>query len=350
LRNRLPIARWGDLAARIPKDRLENFDDGKAADIVVSGLDYNGTLYLKACNTVAGPLPWCERSRFGVWSATKALVTETALLRLAQKYGPGVLEERMAAFLPQVAVFPGWADVRFADAGGLENYSPWYEAHTKEQKIHAALVGSQPFPWGPGQVARYRDQDIFMLVVAMDNYIKKKEGKAASIWTMLSKEVFEPIGIHAAPINETLELAGRQGQPLMAFGYYPTVSDIVGIARLYQNFGAYHARQLLYSPTIERIFSRTSAPGLPTGKHTPFGEIFYFNTFWKAPYSTRQGCKLYYPQMEGWGGTVVALMPGKLTGIRIAKIWDDGTNDASATDGMASVAEQLESFVSDSTC
>jgi CubicO group peptidase (beta-lactamase class C family) len=371
LRDRLPIARWGDLAARIPKDRLESFDDGKAADIVVSGLDYNGTLYLKACNTIAGPLPWCERSRFGVWSATKALVAETALLRLAQKYGPGVFEERIAAFLPQVAVFPGWADVRFADAanmatgigkgsltrnpndildGGLENYSPWYEAHTKEQKIHAALVGSQPFPWGPGQVARYRDQDIFMLGVAMDNYIKKKEGKAASIWTMLSKEVFEPIGIHAAPINETLELAGRQGQPLMAFGYYPTVSDIVRIARLYQNFGAYHARQLLYAPTIERVFSRTSAPGLPTGKHTPFGEIFYFNTFWKVPYSTRQGCKLYYPQMEGWGGTVVALLPGKLTGIRIAKIWDDGTNDASATDGMASVAEQLESFVSDSAC
>jgi hypothetical protein len=234
--------------------------------------------------------------------------------------------------------------------GGLENYSPWYEAHTKEKKIHAALVGSKPFPWGPGQVARYRDQDIFMLGVAMDNYVKKKEGAAANIWTMLSKEVFEPIGIHAAPINETLEVAGREGQPLMAFGYYPTVSDIVRIARLYQNFGAYHAQQLLYAPTIEHIFSRTSAPGLPTGGHTPFGEIFYFNTFWKAPYSTRQGCKLYYPQMEGWGGTVVALLPGKLTGIRIAKIWDDGTNNASATYGMASVAEQLESFVSDSTC
>lgn len=371
LRDRLPTARWDDLEAKIPKDHLANFDDGKAADIVVSALDYNGILYLKACNTIAGPLPWCERSRFGVWSATKALVTETALLRLAQKYGPGIFAERIVDFVPQAAIFPGWTNVRFADAanmatglgngslihdpnhildGGLENYSPWYEAHTKEQKIRAALAGSSPFPWGPGQVARYRDQDIFILGVAMDDYIKRKEGAAASIWTMLLREVFEPIGIHVAPINKTLESVGRGRQPLMAFGYYPTISDIVRITRLYQNVGAYKARQLLYAPTIADILARTSTPGLPTGELTPSGEIFYSNTFWRAPYRTQQGCQLYYPQMEGWGGTVIALFPGKLTGIRIAKIWDDGTNNASATSGMAAVAEQLESFGSAGTC
>jgi CubicO group peptidase (beta-lactamase class C family) len=371
LRDRLPIARWEDLEARLPKDRLENFDDGKAADIVVSGLDYNGTLYLKACNTVAGPLPWCDRTRFGVWSATKSLVTETALLRLAQKYGPSVFTERIVDFVPQAAAFPGWANVRFADAanmatglgngslvrnpnnildGGLENYAPWYEAHTREQKIRAALVGSKPFPWGPGQVARYRDQDLFMLGVAMDNYVKRKEGATASVWTMLLREVFEPIGIHDAPINETLEPAGRERQPLMAFGYYPTVSDMVRIGRLYQNLGAFQGQQLLYAPKIKDIFARTTAPALLTGGHTPFGEIFYFNTFWKVPYSTPHGCKLYYPQMEGWGGTVIALLPGKLTGIRIAKIWDGDTNNASATVGMAEVADQLEHVVSDSTC
>jgi CubicO group peptidase (beta-lactamase class C family) len=371
LHDRLPIARWDDLEARIPKDQLENFEDGMDADILVSALDYHGTLYLKACNTIAGPLPWCERSRFGVWSATKALVAETALLHLAQKYGPSVFAERIVDFVPRAAEFPGWAKVRFDDAanmatglgngslvrtpnhildGGLENYSPWYEARTKEQKIRATLVGSNPFPWGPGQVARYRDQDIFMLGVAMDSYVKGKEGSAASIWTMLLKEIFEPIGIHDAPINKTLESAGREGQPLMAFGYYPTISDIVRIARLYQNIGAYQSRQLLYAPKIKEIFERTSARGLPTGEHTPFGEVFYFNTFWKAPYSTRQRCTLYYPQMEGWGGTVVALLPGKLTGIRIAKIWDDGTKNASATSGMAAIADQLESFVPNGPC
>jgi hypothetical protein len=371
LRDHLTIRPWEELEARFSKERLASFDDGKTADIVVSALDYDGKTYLKPCRTAAGPLPWCDRARFGVWSATKALVNGTALLHLAQKYGPSVFAERIVDFVPQAAAFPGWANVRFADAanmatgvgkgsltrnpnnifdGGLDNYASWYEARTKDEKIQATLTGATPFPWGPGQVARYRDQDMFMLGIAMDNYVKRKAGAAASVWNMLSTEVFEPIGIHDAPINKTLEPAGREGPPLMAFGYYPTIGDIARIARLYQHFGANQGQQLLYAPTIRDIFARTPQPGLPTGEAAPSGEVFYFNTFWKAPYTTPQGCKVYYPQMEGWGGTVVALFPGKLTAIRIAKIWEDDSHTASATSGMAAVADQLESFAVEGGC
>ncbi|HEV7613667.1 MAG TPA: hypothetical protein VGO37_17435 [Steroidobacteraceae bacterium] len=371
LRDHLTIRPWQELEAQFAKDRLASFDDGKTADIVVSALDYDGKIYLKPCNTVAGPLPWCDRARFGVWSATKSLVNSAALLHLAQKYGPAVFAERIADFVPQAAAFPGWTNVRFADAanmatgvgkgsltrnpnnildGGLENYASWYEARTQEEKIQATLTGATPFPWGPGQVARYRDQDMFMLGIAMDNYIKKKEGSTASVWNMVLKEVFEPIGIHDAPVNKTLEPTGREGSPLMAFGYYPTISDIVRIARLYQNLGAHQGKQLLYAPKIMEIFSRTPTPGLPTGEGSPFGEVFYFNTFWKAPYTTSQECKFYYPQMEGWGGTVIALFPDKLTGIRIAKIWEDDTHTASATSGMAAVANQLKGFAPEHGC
>jgi hypothetical protein len=310
-------------------------------------------------------LPWCDRARFGVWSATKALVNEVALLRLAQKYGPSVFEERIANFVQQATQFPGWQNVRFADAanmatglgngsqnrnpnnildGGLENYASWYEAPSREQKIQAALAGASPFPWGPGQVARYRDQDMFLLGVAMDNYIKKKEGPAASVWKMLQEEVFEPIGIHDAPINKTVEPGGYEGQPLMAFGFYPTVSDIVRIGRLYQNLGAYQGQQILFSPQIREIFSKSNLPGLPTGQHASSGEGYYFNAFWKTAYISPAGCKLYYPQMQGWGGTVVALFPGKITGVRIAKIAEDDTGAASSTFGMASVADYLTNF------
>ena len=366
LRDRLPIAGWEELAARIPKELLANFDDGQSAgDIVVSGLDYDGMVYLKPCSTIAGPLPWCDRARFGVWSATKSLANEVALLHLAQKYGPSVLTERIGDFVPQAAAFPGWRDVRFADAanmatglgngsanrnpndildGALDNYAPWYEASSQEQKINATFKGAKPFPWAPGKVARYRDQDMFMLGVAMDNYVKKKEGPAASVWGMLSKEVFEPIGIHDAPINKTLESSGHEGQPLMAFGFYPTIGDIVRIARLYQNAGAFQGHQLLYAPQIREIFSRSTAPGLPTGQFSPSGESYYFNSFWKEPYSSVHGCKGYYPQMEGWGGTVFALFPGKITGIRVAKIWEDGAVTASESGGMAAVADHLEDF------
>jgi len=53
---------------------------------------------------------------------------------------------------------------------------------------------------------------MFMLGIAMDSYVKKKEGADASVWHMLLKEVFEPIGIHDAPINKTLEPAGPEAR------------------------------------------------------------------------------------------------------------------------------------------
>jgi hypothetical protein len=368
LRDQLVIASWKELEARLPNRQLDGFDDSIApSSLVVSALDYAGTVYMKPCSTVVGPLPWCERARFGVWSATKSLVNETALLHLAQKYGPEVFAERIVDFVPQAAAFPEWQDVRFADAanmatgvgngslgqdpnnildGAVDNYAAWYEAGSAKDKIRELLAGAKPFPWGPGKVARYRDQDMFMLGVAMDNYVKKKAGATASVWTMLLEEVFEPIGIHDAPIGKTLEGPGAEGQPLMAFGFYPTVSDIVRIARLYQSFGTYQGNQVLYRPRIEELFARTTVPGLPTGQHTPAGESYYFNAFWRTPFRTPQGCKLYYPQMEGWGGTVIALFPDKLTGIRIAKIWDDDGGMTSTTAGMAAAANKLREFCS----
>lgn len=371
-RDRLAIAPFSELAARLAPNRLKDFDDGQsAADIVASALDVDGTLYMGSCDTAEGPLPWCDRTRFGVWSATKALINELTLLHLAQKYGPGVFSERIIDYVPEAAAIPGWKEVRFEDAanmatgvgngslardpnhileGGLDNYAPWYEARTERQKILAVLAGATAFPWGPGQVARYRDQDMFMLGVAMDRYVKKKSGATAAIWTLLATEVLEPIGILVAPINKTLEEAGKEGQPLMAFGFYPTIGDMVRIARLYQNEGAYKNQQLLYAPRVRAILARTPAPGLPTGQLTRAGAGYYFNAFWKEAYATSAGCTLYYPQMEGWGGTVIALFPGKITGIRIAKIWEDDTSAAAVTLGMAAAADQLHHFSPDESC
>ena len=116
-RDAVHIADWSELAAQVGAARIEGFDGSmNAADIVASGLDYHGTFYLKQCRSAAGPLPWCDRMRFGVWSATKALTNETALLRLAEKYGPGVFDLKIRDYVPQAARYPGWSAVRFEDA------------------------------------------------------------------------------------------------------------------------------------------------------------------------------------------------------------------------------------------
>ncbi len=70
----VPIASWDDLAAKVGDAKLANFDGTmRASDIVLSGLDYQGTFYLKGCQSAGGQLQWCDRARFGVWSATMVL-------------------------------------------------------------------------------------------------------------------------------------------------------------------------------------------------------------------------------------------------------------------------------------
>lgn len=361
------IAPWDELAARVGSAKLVGFDGTmRKSDIVLSGLDYQGTFYLKGCPSAGGPLPWCDRARFGVWSATKVLANETALLRLAQKYGPAVFGMKISDYVPEAVRFKGWRGVRFEDAinmaTGIGNgttkrrpndtndgyldasYSKWYEARSTEAKVAALLRDGGVYPWGPGQVTRYRDQDMFLLGVAMDRFLKSKEGPTADIWSMLEREVFAPIGIHQAPTNRTIEGNGSAGHPLMAYGYYPTISDMVLIARLYQNGGKLGDQQILFAPRLQELLPGPNPRGLPTGEQLPEGETTYTNAFWVTSYAASRDCRLFYPRMIGWGGNIVALLPGGLTGIRLAKSGETGDHTDVDTGGMAKVADSLTKF------
>ena len=338
---------WSALERRLGTARLAGFDAGLPADeVILSGLDYQGVFYLKGCGSAGGPLPWCERIRFGVWSVTKAFANEIALLRLAQKYGPEVFRQKIADYVPEARAFPAWAEVTFDDcinmATGIGNgstkrepneiedgyidatYNDWADAPSAADKVATLLRIGKVYPWGRGAVVRYRDQDMYILGVAMDRYLKRREGPRADLWSMLEREVYEPIGVHYAPINRSIEPDGSAGQPLMAYGYYATVGDLVKVARLYQARGAAHGVQLLYQPRIDQLKAGIAPRGLPTGAHSADGETTYFNAFWNLRYDARGGCRLYIPQMEGWGGNLVGLFPGGLTGIRIAHAPPDG--------------------------
>jgi len=365
-RDAVRFAPFTALPARVSRDHRADFDGTmRARDIVLSGLDYAGTFYLKSCGSAAGPLPWCDRARFGVWSATKALANETALLRLAEKYGPLVFELKIKDYVPEAAAHRAWSEVRFEDAidmatgignGSLQrdpndtndgyldaSYPHWYEAGSVKDKLAAMLADGGTYPWGPGQVTRYRDQDMFILGVAMDRFLKSKEGAAADIWSMLRNEVFEPIGIHEAPTNRTIESDGSAGQPIMAFGYYPTIGDLVLIARLYQSEGRLGARQILYAPRIRELLPGPKPRGFPTGEKLPSGETTYWNAFWISSFAA-PGCRVFYPRMLGWGGDIVALLPGGSNGIRLAKSGATPDNAEDNTDGMARVANDLSSI------
>lgn len=367
LADRVPFAGWTELAAKVGAERLQGFDATlPAADGVAAGLDFQGTFYLQYCRSAAGPLPWCDRARFGVWSMTKALATETALLRLAQKYGPAVFDLKIRDYVPAAAQHPAWQAVRFRDAinmaTGIGNgsarrdpndagdgyidatYSKWYEARSANEKVEALLESGGAYPWGPGEVTRYRDQDMFILGVAMDNFLKSREGPTANLWSMLQTEVYEPIGIHYAPTNRTLEPEDRPGHPLMAFGYYPTLGDVVKIARLYQRGGSVAGTQILYRPAIEALSAGASPRGLPTGQKTAAGETTYFNAFWENRYRAAAGCEWYVPVMEGWGGNLAVLMPRQITAVRLAKSPENREQAADDPTSIIATVDRIAPF------
>jgi hypothetical protein len=185
---------------------------------------------------------------------------------------------------------------------------------------------------------------MFVLGVAMNAFLKSKEGPAANIWSMLQREVLEPIGIHHAPTNRTIETDGSAGQPLMAYGYYPTISDMVSIARLYQNGGKHGNQQILYAPRIGELLAGPKPRGFPTGEKLSAGETTYINAFWVTSYVGAKGCRVFYPRMIGWGGDIVALLPGGLTGIRLAKSGGTPDNSEVDTGAMAQVGNHLSKF------
>ncbi len=187
-----------------------------------------------------------------------------------------------------------------------------------------------------------RDQDMFILGVAMDAFIKAREGPDASLWSMIQREVYEPIGIYYATASRTIEPLG-EGTPLMGFGVYATIGELVKVSRLYHARGRWHGNQILYAPRIDQLKAGTAPRGLPTGDHSPFGETTYFNAFWHVRYDANEGCKLRIPQMLGWGSDSVTLYPGGLTGIRIAHVPADSTATDDPTP-MARVANRLVPF------
>jgi CubicO group peptidase (beta-lactamase class C family) len=189
----------------------------------------------------------------------------------------------------------------------------------------------------------YRDQDTFLLGVAMDRLLKSKEGPAADIWSTLVKEVYRPIGIAHAPTNRTIEADGRQGQPMMAFGLYATLGDLAKIAQLYHARGQHNGVQILHAGKIDELLYGPLERGLLTGYQNQFGRTRYFRSFWNVFFYSHEGCRFYIPEMRGWGGNIVSLMPDNLTGIRLAKNWVDN-RWVFDTAGMMAVGDRLGRF------
>lgn len=359
---RFPAAEWSVLEQKVGKAKLAGFEgEMDLKYLVLSALVYDGVLYYKPSNTKYGNFPYIRNMRMGVWSMTKSVGAGIAILRLAEKYGTWVFNLKIKDYVNITADHEGWEEVTFGDAlnmatgiGGRTNkanpndmyvdyefsglYDEFYRAHSAQQKI--ALVSKVGhYVWGPGEVARYRDRDMFMLGAAMDGFLKKMEGPKADIWNMVAEEVLRPIHVYHAPVTRTIEPDGSLGLPITAWGWLPTLDDLAKIADLLHSRGLYNGQQILHAGKTSELFSIEGS--LDQGRDTAYeyGARRYKMSFHYVPFRNAASKLFYLPYMSGWIGNKVVLMPGNMTAIRISKAWPAPSKDQYVAGNPTSMIE-----------
>ncbi|MFD1361933.1 serine hydrolase domain-containing protein [Lentibacillus salinarum] len=367
LENRFPTAPLDELKQKVGVKNLAAFNGAKNTaeekHVLQTGLLYEGVLYRSPCHFAAGPFPYCDDIRYGVWSVTKTAMMNVAMLRLAEKYGRGLLDEKIANYIKIPESQKEWHDVTYLDMANMASgrgataddptcylcdYHRWYLAPSKSEKITESL--DYPRVWEPGTTYNYRDQDAFLLGVALEAYLRSKEGEDATLGQLLKKEVYEPIGIYYGPVNDTIEENGSSGHPRMDFGYHATLDDLAKIALLYEKRGNWNGNQILNRQLVDSILPKQVPPALaiPKGEKNAFGPKYYAMNWHIEPYRSPEGRELYLPNMKGYGGNLVTLMPGHVVGLRMANaLTSSDSDDFDSTVSQARVADQLVSFCRD---
>ena len=375
LARRLPAKPWQVLADAVPAGTLDGFGGPLLPSwIVVSALVRDGVLYYQDAPTPYGNYPYPLEMRFGVRSIMKSVGAPLALLRLAEVYGPYVFALNIGDYVP--GLDPKYRHVRFMDAASMASgfggtgsvtthpndlddgylgadYDAWYTAPSHAEKIAQIAKNWRPYPWEPGTVMRYRDQDYYLLGIALDRFVKSVRGSQADVWQMLQQEVFTPIGIDHAPAVRTREADGRDGAIWFNAGYYPTLDDLAKIALLYQDLGAHAGRQILHRQLTaellaakDALYSAGDASVAPSPPAAPGDQAeLYKWGFHFFPYvGSRSRQRIYLPTMQGSGQNEVVLYPNRMISLRMAKAarlpegeteWSDkGPQTAQAVDRL----------------
>ncbi|MDH4167227.1 MAG: beta-lactamase family protein [Gammaproteobacteria bacterium] len=370
---RLPARPLAELRANLPPGTLDGFGGPILPKWQVAlGLVRDGTLYYEASPTAYGSYPYPLEMRFGVRSVMKAVAPPLALLRLAEVYGPYVLGLRIGDYVP--GLDPKWNRIRFIDAANMAtgfggtgtfkthpnddgdgyldgNYDAWYTAHSHADKLAQINANLRPYPWEPGTVMRYRDQDHYLLGIAVDRFLKSVRGPDADAWKMLQEEVFEPIGIAHAPAVRTREPGGRDGPVWFNAGYYPTLDDLAKIALLFEDEGRHGGKQLLHRELTRDLLAARGAidkqgddsfpaadarPGSPPARLYKMG--FHF-----TPYVGSRSHQLrYLPTMSGFGDNEVILFPGRVVAIRAARVAEVPKDEKARSDDADATVRAID--------
>lgn len=319
---------------------------------LISGLVIDDEIYCTPCATAYGDYPYPRAMKFGIWSATKTAFCSIACLRLAQIIEEDPRNAIVSDLLPEAKDNPEWQGITIGDclnmASGIgtaapepkslnifadylleydqakgsalglksyDHYFDWFLAPSQHEKNIAAFA-CPSYPWEPGTVARYRDQDLYIAGAALDALLKKNRGTDARIWDMVCDEVYLPAHIYHAVKFHTIEVDAQKEVPLSDAGLLLTMDNIAGLSTLIVNRGKIGNEQILDSIILDEIFNPEQKKGLPTGTHTTDGEIHYHGGTWHLPHKSGNEKTYWIPTMRGYGGQTIQTLPNGMTAFR----------------------------------
>ncbi len=361
LTQQTPIQSWAELEQTYDPVILDSLDGIRIQEnVTLSGLIIDDNVYARPCRTRYGDYPYCNQMRQGFYSISKSFGAMLSMLRLAQKYGDRVFDLRIKDYVDIECNHQGWDNVTFGDTlnmvTGIGDIEPRRVTRYVEEdstaiteKVIAAITTKEKlrliatisnYPWGPGEVFRYRSVDTFVLAVAMDQFVKSKEGPNVNLWDLITREVLQPIGITHLPVLHTTKPNGKPGVPKLGLGMLPNLDDLAKLVNLLRNGGQHKGIQILSATKLNEAFGEDRQLGLPTGWLSDDGEVNYHMSLWQHPYKTQNGCFVRVPAMSGYGGTYVIFMPNNITAFRFA---DGPVNDPATYDssGLRKVADYI---------
>ncbi len=359
---RLPLRPWSALEGVTDPSLSEGFD-GSAQHVTTSALVVDGVIYARPCVTNFGDYPYCADMRHGVYSMTKSMGAGLTLLRLAEAYGDDIFDARIRDYVDVTADHDGWDDVRFANslnmATGVGDLSARRDSPNNDEDSTPEFLGlaragsadrwlrmafsSDNYPWGSGEVFRYRSIDTYILAAAMDAFLKSREGPGANLWEMMIDQVLRPIGLSYAPMMHSRAADGGRGVPIMGWGLYPTLDEMAKIAGIYQSGGVHEGQRLLSEKWLRTVFATEVQPGLPVLWDNAHGAYRYRSSFWLMPYRGAGGCFVWIPEMLGYGGNIIALMPNRMIAIRLSDA-SEGSAGQYQGESMARLSDHIEPF------
>jgi hypothetical protein len=325
---RMPVKPIEVLADEYPGVDASTFGRGVTPEHMTwYGLVVNGVNYIGGCQTRFGFYPYCKSMRATSYSTTKSAFVNLALMRLAQIYGPDMMDLLIKDYVPEYTTSSGdWEQVTFNntidmstgnyDSAGYmvddesERMGIFFNAQPYAKRIEEAF--SAPHQTDPGTGWVYRTSDTFILTRAMQNYLQTKEGPEADIYRFVVNEVYRPLGLGPG-VFTTMRTADNdwRGEAEGGYGQWWIPDDIAKIGTFLINGGKINGEQILHPDLLAATLQHN-----PNDRGMRIdSQRMYNNAFWANHYTKSNGydCEFWVPQMLGVSGNVVALFPNGIT-------------------------------------